>query len=115
MPIGLRIHQVPGGGYDHNYVIDRTNSDLIHAARVEEPKSGRTMDVLTTQPGVQFYTGNFLDGTLSGIGGQYNRHGGFCLETQHFPDSVNHPNFPSTLLRPGETYRETAIYAFGVV
>jgi len=114
MPIGLRIHEVPGGGYDHNYVIDRASGELIKAARVEEPASGRTMDVQTTQPGVQFYTGNFLDGSLTGIGGKYIRHGGFCLETQHFPDSVNHPNFPTTLLRPGETYRETAVYKFGV-
>jgi aldose 1-epimerase len=114
-PIGLRIDQVLGGGYDHNYVIDNVTGKLIQAARVVEPKSGRTMDVLTTQPGIQFYTGNFLDGSLTGIGGKYIRHGGFCLETQHFPDSVNHPNFPSTLLRPGETYRETAVYKFGVV
>ena len=112
-PIGKRIHQVPGG-YDHNYVIDHANGKLIPIAHVEEPKSGRTMDVFTTQPGVQLYTGNFLDGSLTGIGGRYNENGAFCLETQHFPDSVNHPHFPSTLLRPGETYRQTTVYVFGV-
>jgi len=114
MPIGKRIHQVPGG-YDHNYVIDHATGKLIPVAHVEEPTTGRTMDVLTTQPGIQFYTGNFLDGSLTGIGGRYHENGGFCLETQHFPDSVNHPHFPSTLLRPGETYRQTAVYKFGVV
>jgi aldose 1-epimerase len=113
-PIGKRIHQVPGG-YDHNYVIDHANGKLIPIAHVEEQKSGRTMDVLTTQPGVQLYTGNFLDGSLTGIGGRYNENGAFCLETQHFPDSVNHPHFPSPLLRPGETYRQTAVYKFGVI
>lgn len=82
------------------------------AARVKEPKSGRVMEVLTTQPGVQFYTGNFLDGTLKGVGGVYQKHYGFCLETQHFPDSVNHPAFPSTILKPGETYRTVTVYRF---
>jgi aldose 1-epimerase len=112
--IGQRIRYVPGG-YDHNYVIDHWAGKLIPVAHVEEPKTGRTMDVLTTQPGVQLYTGNFLDGSLTGIGGRYWKNGAFCLETQHFPDSVNHPHFPSTLLRPGETYRQTAVYKFGVV
>jgi aldose 1-epimerase len=110
--IGKRIHQVPGG-YDHNYVIDHWTGKLIPVAHVEEPKTGRTMDVLTTQPGIQLYTGNFLDGSLTGIGGRYNQNGAFCLESQHFPDSVNHAHFPSTLLRPGETYRQTAVYKFG--
>jgi aldose 1-epimerase len=112
-PIGLRINQVPGGGYDHNYVLDHFTGKLSPAARVEHPPTGRTMTVTTTQPGIQFYTGNFLDGTLTGVGGRYEKHGGFCLETQHFPDSVNHPHFPSTLLRPGKTYRQTTIYSFG--
>ncbi len=110
--IGARIDQVKGG-YDHNYVLDSGGSKTpVLAARVYEPKTGRVMEVLTTQPGVQFYTGNFLDGTFSGIGGAYKKHYGFCLETQHFPDSVNHPNFPSTILTPGQTYRETTIYKF---
>ncbi len=114
MPIGKRIHEVPGG-YDHNYVIDHATGKLIPVAHVEEPATGRTLDVLTTQPGIQFYTGNFLNGSLTGLGGQYNKHGAFCLETQHFPDSVNHRHFPSTILRPGETYRQTAVYRFGVM
>jgi aldose 1-epimerase len=109
--IGAHIHEIPGGGYDHNYVLD-TNGDLNKlAGRVVEPTSGRMMELYTTEPGVQFYTGNFLGGT-SGIGGTYVKHGAFCLETQHFPDSVNHPNFPSTILRPGQTYRTTTIYRF---
>jgi aldose 1-epimerase len=81
---------------------------------VHEPKTGRIMEVLTTQPGIQFYTGNFLDGKISGIGGAYRKQYGFCLETQHFPDSVNHPNFPSAILTPGQTYRQTTIYKFSV-
>ncbi len=79
-----------------------------------EPESGRTMDVLTTQPGVQLYTGNYLDGTLHGVGGIYRKHGAFCLETQHFPDSVHYPQFPTTILRPSETYRHTTIYRFHI-
>ena len=112
--IGKRINDVPGG-YDHNYAIDHATGKLILAADVEELRSGRTMDVLTTQPGIQFYSGNFLDGSLTGLGGRYDKHGGFCLESQHFPDSVNHPRFPSTILRPQEVYRQTAVYRFGVV
>jgi aldose 1-epimerase len=109
--IGSRIAQVPGG-YDHNFVLRAKAGQLALAARVHEPKSGRTLEVLTTQPGVQFYSGNFLDGKVHGIGGAYPKHGGFCLETQHFPDSVHHPNFPGTILRPGETYRQTTVYRF---
>lgn len=112
-PIGQRIHDVPGGGYDHNYVLHHVTGKPILVAKTYDPTSGRTMDVLTTQPGIQFYAGNSLDGSFTGLGGKYVKHGAFCLETQHFPDSVNHPHFPSTLLRPGETYRHTTIYKFG--
>jgi aldose 1-epimerase len=112
--IGARIAQVKGG-YDHNYVLNGGGSKtLVLAVRVREPKSGRVMEVLTTQPGVQFYTGNFLDGTLTGVGGAYRKHYGFCLETQHFPDSVNHADFPSTIVEPGKTYHEITIYRFSV-
>lgn len=102
------------GGYDHNFVIDRAAGDsLVLAARVYEPTSGRVMEVLTTEPGVQFYTGNFLDGTLTGKNGVvYDTRTGFCLETQHFPDSPNQPSFPNTILRPGEEYRSTTVYRF---
>jgi len=99
-----------GGGYDHNFVINST-IDLLHpAAHVIDPGSGRTLDVATTEPGVQFYSGNNLDQARNGFG----RRTAFCLETQHFPDSPNHPNFPSTILRPGDTYRSTTVYTFGV-
>ena len=114
--IGERIARVPGappGGYDHNYVLTSGGGTLALAARVKEPKSGRVMEVLTTEPGIQFYTGNFLDGTLTGKAGvAYRKHAGFCLETQHFPDSVNHPNFPSTILEPGKTYKTSTVYRF---
>jgi aldose 1-epimerase len=118
--IGARIddrHEqiVRGGGYDHNFVLNRTGEGLSLAARVVEPATGRTMAVSTTEPGVQFYTGNFLDGTLTGKGGRvYGRRAGFCLETQHYPDSPNRPNFPSTVLRPGQEYRSKTVFAFGV-
>jgi aldose 1-epimerase len=115
-PVGARIDEVPGpapGGYDHNYVLTRSGDGLELAARVYEPKTGRVMEVLTTEPGIQLYTGNFLDGTLKGKRGvAYAKHFGFCLETQHFPDSVNQPAFPSAILRPGETYRTTTVYRF---
>jgi aldose 1-epimerase len=114
--IGARIAQVPGaapGGYDHNYVLTHGGGVLAMSATVREPKSGRSMDVLTTEPGVQFYTGNFLDGTLVGKAGvAYKQHDGFCLETQHFPDSINHPNFPPVVLQPGKTFRSTTVYRF---
>ena len=101
-------------GYDHNFVLrEGGHGSLTLAARVYEPVSGRVMTVFTDQPGVQFYSGNFLDGTLRGKkGAVYRQHDALCLETQHFPDSVNHPNFPSTILHPGETYRTTTIYRF---
>jgi aldose 1-epimerase len=103
-------------GYDHNFVLNgRLGRGLAPAAEVYDPSTGRVMDVLTDQPGVQFYTGNFLDGTLVGKHGvPYVKHAALCLETQHFPDSVNHPGFPSTILRPGQTYRTATVYRFGV-
>ena len=96
-------------------MLNGSPGELRHAARVEEPKSGRTLDVSTTEPGVQFYTGNFLDGTLTGKSGRvYKQRYGLCLETQHFPDSPNHPAFPSTILRPGEQFQSKTVFAFGV-
>jgi len=105
---------VRGGGYDHNFVLaEAVQQSPELAATVFDPASGRVMEVLTTEPGVQFYTGNFLDGTLTGKGGKaYGKRFGFCLETQHFPDSPNKPEFPSTVLRPGETYSSRTIYRF---
>jgi aldose 1-epimerase len=104
-----------GGGYDHNWVLDRQGDGLAHAARVVDPTTGRTLDITTTEPGIQFYSGNFLDGTIHGKGGQvYGHRGALALETQHFPDSPNHPQFPSTVLRPGQTYRSRTVFSFGV-
>lgn len=112
--IGSRISQVKGG-YDHCYVLNqRKPGELTLAARVVEPKSGRVMEVYTTQPGVQLYTGNFLNGKLKADGVVYQKHHGFCLETQHFPDSPNRPEFPSTILRPGQTYHEVTVHKFRV-
>jgi aldose 1-epimerase len=102
-------------GYDHNWVLDRADEDesLILAARVQEPASGRVLEVLTTEPAIQFYAGNFLDASLYGPSGRAYRQGdGFCLETQHYPDSPNHPAFPSTVLRPGESYRTKTVFRF---
>jgi aldose 1-epimerase len=116
--IGARINEQNeqlknGRGYDQNWVADKLPGHLGMIARVEEPKSGRVMEVISTEPGVQFYSGNFLDGTLIGKGGKvYKFRNGFCFEPQHFPDSPNHRNFPSTVLRPGETYKNTIIYRF---
>jgi aldose 1-epimerase len=116
--IGERIGELKGdpGGYDHNYVLRSGGStEPKLAARVYEPKTGRVMEVLTTEPGLQFYSGNFLDGKQKGRGGVlFKKHAGFCMEAQHFPDSVNHPEFPSVILRPGETYKETTVYRFSV-
>lgn len=104
-----------GGGYDHNYVLNRQGSELVLAARVEEPQTGRLMEVSTTEPGMQLYTGNFLDGSITGKSGHaYRRRNGLCLETQHFPDSPNKPAFPSTTLRPGEEFNSRTVYRFGV-
>lgn len=99
-------------GYDDNWVLNHPAGTMALAAKVEEPNSGRVLEVLTDQPGVQFYTGNFLDGTISGIGGVYRHRSALCLETQHFPDSPNHSNFPTTELRPGQTFHSTTIYRF---
>jgi aldose 1-epimerase len=111
-PIGQDFALVDGG-YDHNFVLNN-RGQLIRVARVTDPGSGRFMDVLTTEPGMQFYAGNFLDGTLTGKSDKpYQQHYAFCLETQHFPDSPNIAAFPNTILRPGETYRHTTIYRFG--
>ena len=115
-PIGLRIKAVRGNpiGYDHNYVLSKCPFKCMTiAAEVRDPKTGRLMTVYTDQPGIQFYSGNFLDGTIIGKGGKvYKQYSGFCLETQHFPDSPNEPKFPSTELKPGQTYSATTVYKF---
>jgi aldose 1-epimerase len=103
-----------GLGYDHNFVLTPGDGILRSAAKVVAPQSGRTLEVLTTEPGVQFYTGNFLNGSEKGKGSVYGHRSGFCLETQHFPDSPNQPFFPSTVLKPGETFQSTTVFAFGV-
>lgn len=116
--IGERINSkdeqiVFGKGYDHNFVLNSGGGSLATAARVSNAVTGRVMEVLTTEPGLQFYTGNFLDGTLKGKGGKvYGHRSGFCMETQHFPDSPNKPDFPSTVLKPGQTYQTTTMYRF---
>ena len=124
MPIGARIDQRQntqiryGGGYDHNFVVNRGKAgadSLVHAAHVAEPSTGRTLDTFTTEPGIQFYSGNFLDGSITGKSGHiYRYRSGLALETQHYPDSPNHANFPSTILRPGQQYRSRTVFAFGV-
>jgi aldose 1-epimerase len=124
MPIGARIGQRQntqiryGGGYDHNFVLNRGGAaadSLVHAAHVAEPSTGRTLDIFTTEPGIQVYSGNFLDGSITGTAGHIYRYRyGLALETQHYPDSPNHANFPSAILRPGQQYRTRTIFAFGV-
>lgn len=114
-PVGRDLAKAPGGfkGYDHNFVIDGGGRGVVLAARLHEPASGRVMEVLTDQPGIQLYTANNLDGTIRGKRGlPYAIYGALCLETQHYPDSINHPSFPSTLLRPGATFRSTTIHRF---
>ena len=113
--VGRDIAQVKGG-YDHNWVLNKNGNTLEKIATLYHAKSGRVMDVYTTEPGLQFYSGNFLDGTLSNTvgGAKYVQHAALCLETQHFPDSPNQPNFPSTILKPGETYKTTTVYKFSV-
>jgi aldose 1-epimerase len=111
--IGERVDQLndkPGKGYDHNFVLNNQDGDLALAAKVREPKSGRVLSVYTTEPGVQFYGGNFLDGAKGKDGQTYAYRSGFCLETQHYPDSVNQPKFPNAVLQPGETYKHTCVY-----
>lgn len=116
--IGERINSgdpqlVLGKGYDHNWVLNRAGEDLFPAAMVTEPTSGRVMTVLTTEPGLQFYTGNFLDGSIHGKGGKvYGPRAAFCMETQHYPDSPNHPGFPPVVLKPGSEYHTTTVYHF---
>jgi aldose 1-epimerase len=112
--IGERITEpVNGnGGYDHCWVVNGTQGELRPAAKAVDPASGRVMEILTTEPGIQFYTGNFLAGTPET--GNAGKHGAFCLETQHFPDSPNRPEFPTTVLKPGETYKQTTVHRFSV-
>jgi aldose 1-epimerase len=117
--LGARIEELKGkgkpGGYDHNYVLSAKGKLAELAARVVDPKSGRVLEMYTTEPGVQLYTGNFLDGKVKGKGGAaYKQHAGFCLEAQHYPDSVHHENFPSVILKPRETYMQTTVYKFSV-
>ena len=118
-PIGARINATDpqlkhGVGYDHNYVLQRTGGGLFEAARIADPATGRTLTISTTEPGIQFYSGNFLDGTITGKGGRvYGHRSGFCLEPQHYPDSPNQPAYPSTVLRPGEQYKSQTVFAFG--
>jgi aldose 1-epimerase len=112
--IGERIDQVPGG-YDINYKLRNKTGELVQAAEVFEPVSGRVLQAYTTEPGVQFYTGNFLDGSLTGFNGvRYQKHFGFCLEAQHFPDSPNKPQFPTVVLNPGQKYKQLTVYKFSV-
>jgi aldose 1-epimerase len=116
--IGARINEqnqqlTYGKGYDHNFVVNGSGGNqMIRAAKVEESTTGRVMEVWTTQPGVQFYSGNFLDGKNIGIGGPFRYRSALCLETQHFPDSPNHKNFPSTVLRPGQEFHSVTEYRF---
>jgi aldose 1-epimerase len=118
--IGARIEQddaqlILGNGYDHNWVLNKEEGALALAARVFDSHSGRTMEVYTTEPGIQFYSGNFLGDQIKGRVDQiYHRRGGFCLETQHYPDAPNRPQFPSTVLEPGEKYKQTTIYHFSI-
>jgi aldose 1-epimerase len=117
-PIGARIDAADeqiklGGGYDHNFILNGRTGTLKPAAEVFEPETGRSLDVRTTEPGLQFYTGNFLDGSIRGKGGKvYNKRFGFCLETQHFPDSPNKPAFPSTAVKPGTPYVSQTVFRF---
>src|SRR5262249_44387994 len=111
--IGERVDQLnekPGKGYDHNFVLNNQSGKLAAAAKGREPKSGRVLTVSTTEPGVQFYGVNFLDGAKAKGGKTYAHRSGLCLETQHYPDSVNQPKFPNAVLKPGDTYRQTCIY-----
>jgi len=113
--VGEHIARVRGG-YDHNYVLTKKPGELSMAAQLYDPRTGRQVEILTTQPGIQFYSGNFLDGTIKGKNGKiYQKHYGLCLETQHFPDSPNQPAFPNTILKPGEKFSEKTVYRFSIV
>ena len=113
--IGERIGEV-NGGYDHNYVLTKKNGPFSIAAQLFDPRTGRQLEITTTQPGIQLYSGNFLDGTIKGKGGKiYKKYWGLCLETQHFPDSPNQPAFPNTILHPGEKYSQKTAYKFSVL
>jgi aldose 1-epimerase len=112
--VGARIDQLlktPTLGYDHNFVLDKRGKEPTFAVRMRDPGSGRVLTVLTTQPGIQVYSGNFLKGQKGKDGKTYKQRSALCLETQHFPDAVNQPDFPSIILRPGQTYRHTSIFA----
>jgi len=110
--IGSELQSV-AGGYDHNFVLNYADGSLRLAARLYEPVTGRVLEIFTTEPGMQFYSGNFLDGSLIGRDGvAYEKYTGLCLEPQHFPDAPNHSRFPSTILRPGEEYKHTSLYRF---
>jgi aldose 1-epimerase len=111
--IGVDLQKIPDiGGYDHCFALRDPSGELALAARVKDPTSGRVMEIHTTQPGIQFYTGNFLDGTA--VNGGFAQHGALCLETQHYPDSPNQPKFPTTILKPGESYRQRTVHRFSV-
>ena len=116
--IGLEIHEPYEqlgftGGYDHNFVLNDYDGTLRSAGQLYEASTGRVLQILTTQPGMQFYSGNFLDGSLVGKQGiVYHKYAGLCLEPQHFPDAPNHSNFPSTVLRPGEEYKQATVFRF---
>lgn len=115
LAVGEKIAKVKGG-YDHNFVLKKNAGELSMAAKLYDPRSGRQVEILTTQPGVQFYSGNFLDGTIKGKGEKmYAKHYGLCLETQHFPDSPNQPAFPNTILKPGIKFSEKTVYRFSVI
>jgi aldose 1-epimerase len=115
--IGARIAELDDTGamgYDHNFVLREGPGALLLAARLRDPDSGRVLEILTTEPGIQFYSGNFLDGDKGKAGKAYGHRSALCLETQHFPDSVNHKTFPNTILRPGQAYRSTTVHRFGL-
>ncbi|XP_039162457.1 galactose mutarotase-like [Eucalyptus grandis] len=114
--IGTSIHEVPGLGYDHNYVLDcgEEKSGLKHAAKLKDPSSSRVLDLWTNAPGMQFYTGNYVNGVVGKGDAAYGKHSGVCLETQGFPNAINQPNFPSVVVRPGEKYKHSMLFEFSV-
>ncbi|KAK3440714.1 hypothetical protein EUGRSUZ_B00995 [Eucalyptus grandis] len=114
--IGTSIHEVPGLGYDHNYVLDcgEEKSGLKHAAKLKDPSSSRVLDLWTNAPGMQFYTGNYVNGVVGKGDAAYGKHSGVCLETQGFPNAINQPNFPSVIVRPGEKYKHSMLFEFSL-